>query len=268
MNFQVITLFPEMILSGLKEGVVSTSIDNKIISIECLNPRKFSEDAHHTVDDRPFGGGDGMIMMAEPLERSIAHFEDRGELIYLSARGEVFNDKMARELSQKKTLTLICGRYGGVDQRVLVKNKVREVSIGDYILSGGELAALVMIDSVARHLPGVLGNFQSADQDSFAQGLLEAPAFTRARDWGGIDIPAVLLSGDHKKTKEWRENLAILSTIQNRPDLFLKKDLSLKTLESARVFFEKMRDAEKQVCGLTQQVLVVLNESLARKKSL
>ncbi len=263
---------PEMILSGLKEGVVATAIDKKIIAIECLNPRKFTTDAHHTVDDRPFGGGDGMIMMAEPIDQSIAYFEAKSkadEIIYLSARGEVLTDAVAIDLSQKKRLTLICGRYGGVDQRVILKNKVREISIGDYILSGGELAALVLIDTVSRHLPGVLGNEVSSLSDSFADGLLEAPSFTRSRDWGAIEIPAVLLGGDHKKIKEWKDALSILSTLQNREDLFHKKDLALKTLEATLALFDRMSAPEREVSGLVDfhHISKILNDAIARKRS-
>ena len=270
MKFQVISLMPEMILSGLKEGVVAQSIERKLVSIECLNPRKFTSDVHQSIDDRPYGGGDGMIMMAEPLEQAIDYFrkqqEEPGEFIYLSARGEVFHDQMARDFAKRKTMSLICGRYGGVDQRVLAKNKVREISIGDYILSGGELAALVLIDAIARHLPGVLGNKESAEQDSFAQGLLEAPSFTRTRNWSDLETPEVLLSGDHKKTAEWRSFVSLISTIQMREDLFLKKDLKLQILKAAKNFFEKMPKSERFVCGLIdeQRILQTLDDAILR----
>jgi tRNA (guanine37-N1)-methyltransferase len=255
-KFQVISLFPEMILSGLKEGIIAGALHKKILSVECVNPRKFTTDIHHSVDDRPYGGGDGMVMMPEPLEQSILHFRSLNMepecLIYLSARGEPFDDQMARELALKKTLTLICGRYGGVDQRFLSKNNIREVCIGDYILSGGELGALVIIDAVARHIRGVLGNNDSANEDSFAQGLLEAPAFTRSQDWHDLGVPKILLSGDHQKINQWRFCLSVLSTAQNRPDLFFKKDIDNKKLLEAKKILELMDDEEKYICGLHQ----------------
>ncbi len=268
MNFHVVSLFPEMILSGLKEGVVASAINKKIISIECVNPRKFASDVHHTVDDRPYGGGDGMIMLSEPIEKSIAHFlelEPAAEIIYLSARGEVFDDRIAKELAKKPNLILICGRYGGVDQRVLLKNNVREISIGDYILSGGEFAALVLIDATTRQLPGVLGNESSAALDSFADGLLEPPSFSRARVWEGLEVPAVLLSGDHKKIKEWREALSILSTIQSREDLFKRKKLPLKVLQDSRKCFKSMQPTELKLCGLLDKARIeqILDDAIS-----
>lgn len=279
MNFQVISLFPEMILAGLKEGVVAQSIEKKMITLECLSPRKFTQDVHQSIDDRPFGGGDGMILMPEPLNQAIEYFTGRqsesekqeSELIYLSARGEVFNDQMARELARKKTLTLICGRYGGVDQRVLMHNKAREVSIGDYILSGGELGALVLIDAIARHLPGVLGNQLSAEFDSFSNGMLEAPSFTRTREWKDLHIPPILFSGDHKKIKQWREYLSLFSTIQAREDLFSEGDFMVKFLQEAQIFFKEMSESEKHVCGLTdtprilKKLVEAISEAISQK---
>jgi len=273
LHFKVISLFPEMILSGLKEGVVASAIDHQILSVSCLNPRKFSKDVHQSVDDRPFGGGDGMIMVPDPVEQAITELQksdgEAAPIICLSARGEVYNNEIAVELSQQKALILICGRYGGIDQRLLAKHSVREISIGDYILSGGELAALVLIDSIARHLPGVLGNQESATKDSFADGLLEAPSFTRPRDWGDLEVPATLLAGDHKKIDEWRMNLSILSSIQMREDLFLKKKLNLKQLQQAKIFFEKMSESERFVCGLKdyEKILSALENAITRSQS-
>ncbi len=268
-KFNVISLFPEMILSGLKEGIVAAGIHKKLLSIDCVNPRKFTSDIHHSVDDRPYGGGDGMIMMPEPLEQSLCHFRNQDpeleNVIYLSARGEALTDQMARELALKSSLTLICGRYGGVDQRFLSKNNVREICIGDYILSGGELGALVLIDAVARHIPGILGNTESANEDSFSHGLLEAPAFTRSKDWNDLEVPKILLSGDHQKIAHWRFCLALLSTAQNRPDLFLKKDIETKKLLDAKRIFELMDEEEKYVCGLHQheKILKFFEQKLA-----
>ena len=265
-------MFPESILAGLKEGVVAQSIDKKIISVECMSPRKFTSDVHHSVDDRPFGGGDGMLMMADPLDQALSYFrrlsDEPAEFLYLSARGEVFNDAMAKNLAQKKTINLICGRYGGVDQRFLVKNKIREISIGDYILSGGELGALVIIDAVARHIPGVLGNCKSSQNDSFGDGLLEAASFTRTRDWQGLETPKVLMSGDHKKIDEWRSYVSVFSTIHNREDLFLKKHYPLKFLQSAKLFFEKMPEPEKLVCGLldSDKIMLILSSEISQRE--
>lgn len=282
MKIQVISLFPEMILAGLKAGVVANSIDKKILSLSCLNPRQFSKDSYQRIDDSPFGGDDGMIMMPEPLERAVAHLRvmnaasrsewdsangsddarDTETIIYLSARGEIFNDQMARHLSRKESLLLICGRYGGVDQRFLSKNNVQEVCVGDYVLSGGELPALVLIDAVARHIPGVLGNIDSAVKDSFANGLLEAPSFTRPRQWHNLDVPEILLSGDHKRLQTWREHLSWLTTAHNRSDLFLKANISKESLHRLKMFFKQMPEDERYVCGLhdSQKILKLLDQ--------
>ena len=219
MNFHFITLMPELIQQGLDFGVVGSAFKKQICSAEFINPRTFATDNHQTVDDRPFGGGDGMLMMAEPLQKSIDSLSEPGEIYYLSPQGEVFNDSLCKELSSQKKLTFICGRYGGVDQRFLTKNKIKEISIGDYVLSGGELAALVITDAVVRQIPGVLGHGASAYEDSFKDNLLEAPYFTRPQSWQEMEVPATLLSGDHKKIADYKMNLSILTTLQKRPDL-------------------------------------------------
>ncbi len=211
-----------MIDDALKEGVVAQAFAHGDLDLNLVNPRDFAQDIHQTVDDRPFGGGDGMIMMAEPLRRavdSVKNSEGSGQVIYLSPHGEKFSNAMAVEMGQSGEITLVCGRYGGVDQRFIDGLVDREVSLGDYVLSGGELGALVMVDAIARFIPGVLGNPESAHSESFSQGLLEGPQYTRPRSYGGRDVPSVLLSGDHARIKQWRRQVAILYTWGLRPEL-------------------------------------------------
>ena len=209
MNFHVISLMPDLVQQALDFGVVGGAFKRKLCQLNLYNPRDFSQDTHQTVDDRPFGGGDGMLMMPEPLQLCLENVGTTEELIYLSPQGSLFKDSMARSLSLKKEITLICGRYGGIDRRFIMENGIREISIGDYILSGGELAAAVVIDSIVRHIPGVLGHICSSEEDSFKDGFLESPGFTRPRNWRGKPVPEILLSGDHGKIEEYRKMTAL-----------------------------------------------------------
>ncbi len=219
MRFNVISLMPEMVETALQFGVVGGAFKKGLCELSLINPRDFAEDNHKTVDDRPFGGGDGMLMMAEPLQKSLDSLTPSGPTYFLSPQGRRFDDSMAREWSQDDEITLICGRYGGVDQRFLSHNKITEVSIGDFVLSGGELAAAVIIDSVTRQIPGVLGHAASAVDDSFKGGLLEIPHFTRPQLWNDLGVPPLLLCGDHRKIHEFKQNMGVLVTLQKRPDL-------------------------------------------------
>ncbi|MFN9067752.1 MAG: tRNA (guanosine(37)-N1)-methyltransferase TrmD, partial [Bdellovibrionales bacterium] len=210
MNFQVLTLFPQLIESVLSEGVVGQAFKRKMLGLDLINPRNFAEDIHRSVDDRPYGGGDGMVMLPQVLSTALmARPCHADHVIYMSPQGQTLNEKKVSELSQQKCLTVICGRYAGVDQRFINQYVDEEISLGDFVLSGGELAALCLIDAVARKLPGVLGHAESADSDSFAAGKgLEGPLFTRPQIWQNEIVPPILLSGDHKKIARWRKNIS------------------------------------------------------------
>lgn len=246
MKFHFISVMPGLIEEGLKFGVIGSAFKKGICNYQITNPRDFTKDLHQTVDDRPFGGGDGMLMMAEPLDQALQSLETSGPVYYLSPQGKVFDDSMARELAGENELTFICGRYGGVDQRFLNKNQIKEVSIGDFVLSGGELASLVMVDAIVRHKPGVLGHSASANEDSFAKGLLELPYFTRPQEWQDKRIPAILLSGDHKKINAFKEHMSLVTTLLKRPDLLQEGDWDFKgTLE----YLQEMSDEDCEAMG-------------------
>lgn len=251
MNFQVITLFPDLILQNFAVGVVGQAKEKGLIQLNAINPRQFTKDIHKTVDDRPYGGGDGMIMLAEVLAKSVESIplEKRGKIIYMSPQGQPLTDKIVRQLAEEENLTLICGRYGGVDQRFLNQYVDQEISIGDYVLSGGELAAAVVIDSVSRMLPGVLGHGASKDLDSFSDGILECPNLTRPSQWQEQEVPAILLSGDHQKISQWRAMLAKLVTLQKRPDLLVGK-MSIADRAELKSFFLELTTEERQVFAL------------------
>lgn len=221
MRFQVLTLFPKMIEEALREGVVGQAVGAGQVEVKCVNPRDFATDLHRSVDDRPFGGGDGMVMMLEPLVAALESLGDRkGRVVYLSPQGRPWKDSVARQWAgDGRPVTLICGRYAGVDQRLINHHVDEEISIGDYVLSGGELAALVVIDSMTRLLPNVLGNPDSPQVDSFSQGLLEGPLFTRPRQHALGEVPATLLSGHHARIESYRRALALALTALKRPDL-------------------------------------------------
>jgi tRNA (guanine37-N1)-methyltransferase len=250
-KFSVITLFPEMIQSLFQQGILSSAIDKKIIDIVCINPREETTDVHRTIDDRPFGGGDGMILMAEPLKALLTKVKTSDSwTVYMSPQGTPLDNKKAQELAKKKDLILVCGRYGGIDQRIINQFVDEEISIGDYVLSGGELAAAVVIDAVSRQIPGVLGHHESANFDSFSEklsGLLEAPAFTRPRQLGEVSVPEVLLSGNHKKIEEWKKQVSRLVTLKKRPDLLKLSDTETKEMKA---FWQSLPASEKSVLGL------------------
>ena len=220
---RVFTLYPEVFPGPLSKGLYGKALAKKIWNIKVVNIRESAEDKHKTVDDTPFGGGNGMIMKADVLANSLdANIQNNEKTIYLSPRGKVFNYKLARELSEEKTLNLICGHFEGVDQRILESRKIDEVSIGDYILSGGEVAAFVVIDSILRFIPGILGNSNSSKYESFENGLLEYPQFTKPQIWEEKMVPNVLISGDHAKIKDWRLSQSEAITRDRRPDMWQK----------------------------------------------
>lgn len=251
MKFKVITLFPELFSSFSEVGVVGQAIRRNEVSLQYVNPRDFTTDRHRTVDDRPFGGGPGMVMLAEPLSQAVKSVKtENSKTIYLSAQGRLFNSKIAEEYSKVEDIILICGRYEGVDERFISQYVDDQLSIGDYVISGGELAAMVMVDSISRFRKGVLGNFESVLQESFMSGLLEGPQFTRPASFQGLDVPLVLTSGNHESIRKWRELISLLKTKTLRPDLWGKIKVPDKLWNEAMDLFNKMSDAEKRACGL------------------
>ncbi|ATF54524.1 tRNA (guanosine(37)-N1)-methyltransferase TrmD [Morganella morganii] len=219
----VISLFPEMFLSITGHGVTGRAVKNGLISVDCWNPRDFTYDRHHTVDDRPYGGGPGMLMMVEPLRKAIhaakAAAGDNAKVIYLSPQGRKLDQQGVCELAANEKLILVCGRYEGVDERVIQTEIDEEWSVGDYVLSGGELPAMVLIDAVSRFVPGVLGHQASAKEDSFADGLLDHPHYTRPEVLDGMCVPPVLLSGNHAEIDRWRMKKSLGRTWLRRPEL-------------------------------------------------
>jgi tRNA (guanine37-N1)-methyltransferase len=232
MKIEVVTLFPRMIAGTLEFGVVGRAIARGLLSVGTEDPRAHTSDVHRTVDDRPYGGGPGMVMKPEPLIAAIraarARLPPGSPRVYLSAQGEPLGQALAQGLAQLPGMLLIAGRYEGVDERVVGLGTDREVSVGDYVLSGGELPALTVIDAVARLLPGVLGDERSSVEESFAQGLLDWPHYTRPEVFEGAAVPAVLLSGDHADIRRWRLQQALARTAQRRPDLLRAARLSLE----------------------------------------
>ena len=230
MRFDVITLFPELFEQTASMGVVGRAISSNRIQLNTWNPRDFTTDVHRTVDDRPFGGGPGMVMKVEPLGKAIQSAvndsDEPAKVIYLSPQGRKLDQQGVEYLAKCSRLVLLAGRYEGVDERVLESHVDEEWSIGDFVLSGGELPALVMIDAVSRTLPDVLGHECSALEDSFVEGLLDHPHYTRPDVFGGVGVPDVLLSGDHKKIAVWREKQRLGKTWQKRPDLLKKIELT------------------------------------------
>ena len=231
-RFDVVTLFPEMFAAVTHSGIPSRAMEAGLWSLGLWNPRDFTTDNHRTVDDRPYGGGPGMVMMAEPLDRTLDAVQAAGggKVIFLSPQGGKLDHRKVMELAGRSAVTLLCGRYEGVDERLLSRRVDEELSIGDYVLSGGELAAMAVIDAVARQLPGALGDGASAVEESFVEGLLDCPQYTRPEVWpegsGGERIPEVLLSGHHENIRRWRLKQALGRTWLRRPDLLAARRLS------------------------------------------
>ena len=220
---QVLTLYPEIFPGPLNKGLYGKAMANKLWNLNVINIRDSATDRHGTVDDTPYGGGTGMLLKADVLAKSIDQNIKKNERIfYLSPKGKKFDQKLAQDLSKEKSFSLICGHFEGVDERVLTTRNIEEISIGDYILSGGESAALVVLDSVLRLLPGVLGNDKSILNETFENGLLEYPQYTKPQIWEEKQVPNVLLSGDHSKIKDWRLSQSEAITRVRRPDLWQK----------------------------------------------
>ena len=229
MHMQVVTLFPQMVNTIAAYGVVGRAIDRELISLKCQNPRDFTEDAHRTVDDRPYGGGPGMVLKYAPAAAAIAAAKEQlpagSPVVCLSPQGTVFDQAVAQRIAGLSGIVFLAGRYEGIDERLLESVVDEELSLGDFVLSGGEIAAMAVIDAVARLLPGVLGDAASALQDSFMEGLLDHPHYTRPEEVDGRRVPDVLLSGDHARIAKWRHQQALGRSFERRPDLLEKLEL-------------------------------------------
>lgn len=231
MKITILTIFPEMFESVLNSSILGRAREQGLIEVECVDIRPFSDRKHKNTDDYPFGGGAGMVMLAQPIMdamKSVCGDHFSGRRIYMGPRGTTLSTAKARELAKEEHLVLLCGHYEGVDQRALDACIDEEISIGDYILTGGELAAMVLTDCVSRFIPGVLGSGESAEEESFSDGLLEYPQYTRPRELNGMEVPEILLSGDHAKIKKWRRQESLRATKRFRPDLLEKAELTDK----------------------------------------
>ena len=239
MRFDVISLLPEMFDALTKYGITARAFENKLVSLRLWNPRDFTTDNHKTVDDRPYGGGPGMVMLIEPLEKAINAAKQKvgaeTKVIHLSPSGKPLTHEKVMQLSQEKSLILLASRYEGVDQRLIDRLVDEEISIGDYVLSGGEIPAMALMDALIRQLPGALGDADSAVEDSFVDGLLDCPHYTRPEEYAGKCVPEVLLSGNHAKIKAWRLKQSLAITRAKRPDLLAAR---LLTKEEARLLKE------------------------------
>ena len=232
MKFHVLTLFPDMVMQGLMTSITGRAVQQKKIDIDAVNIRDYTQDKHGRVDDYPYGGGAGMLMQAQPVYDAWKSVVDRigykPRTVYLTPQGPTFTQPMAKDLAQEKDLILLCGHYEGIDERVLEEIVTDYVSIGDYVLTGGELPAMVMVDAISRMVPGVLTNDESGSTESFEGNLLEYPQYSRPAEWMGKKVPDVLLSGHHKNIEAWRLEQSISRTIERRPDLLKKAELTKK----------------------------------------
>ncbi len=256
MNFHVLTLFPEMIENGMRTSITGRAIEKGALSVNAVNIRDYAFNKHQSVDDYPYGGGAGMLMQAEPVYlawESIAKNIPGGHprTVYLTPQGRTFDQAAARELAREEDLILLCGHYEGIDERVLEEIVTDSISIGDYVLTGGELAAMVVMDAVSRMVPGVLGNEDSADTESFSAGLLEYPQYSRPQVWHGKEVPEVLMSGHHGNVDAWRREQSIIRTVLRRPDLLKTADLTNKEWNFVRQLKKKLK--EEQQAGEDEQ---------------
>ena len=247
MRFDVVTLFPDMFQALTDHGVTGRAVKQEKVSIQCWNPRDFTHDNYQTVDDRPYGGGPGMLMKIQPLKDAIqaakAAAGGDAKVIYMSPQGRKLDQRGAEELAQQQKLILVAGRYEGIDERLIETEIDEEWSLGDFVLSGGEMAAMTMMDAVIRLVPGVLGHELSAQQDSFSDGLLDCPHYTRPELYEGQAVPEVLLSGNHEKIRQWRLKQSLSRTWQRRPDLLEALEL---TNEQQRLLTEYLAELEEQ----------------------
>ena len=242
MNFHILTLFPEMVMDGLNTSIIGRAQSKGLLSVEAINIRDFAENKHNRVDDYTYGGGAGMLMQAGPVygayQSVVEKAQAKPRVIYLSPQGQTFSQSMAEEFAKEEELIFLCGHYEGIDERVLEEIVTDYVSIGDYVLTGGELPAMVMIDAISRLIPGVLHNDVSAEFESFQDNLLEYPQYTRPEEWHGKKVPEILLSGHHANVEKWRREQSIIRTAERRPDLLEKANLTQKEKEFAKKYLK------------------------------
>ena len=250
MNFHILTLFPEMIEQGMHTSIIGRAIAGGYLSINAVNIRDYAFNKHQKVDDYPYGGGAGMLMQAEPVYLSYEAIKEkigyRPRVVYLTPQGKVFHQEMAKELAKERDLVFLCGHYEGIDERVLDEIVTDYVSIGDYVLTGGELPAMVMMDSISRMVPGVLSNQESGETESFAGNLLEYPQYSRPEEWHGQKFPPVFLSGHHANIEAWRREQSVMRTAKRRPDLLKKADLTNKEWSQVRQWKKEWKAAENE----------------------
>ena len=250
MNFHILTLFPEMIEQGMHTSIIGRAIAGGYLSINAVNIRDYAFNKHQKVDDYPYGGGAGMLMQAEPVYLSYEAIKEkigyRPRVVYMTPQGKVFHQEMAKELAKERDLVFLCGHYEGIDERVLDEIVTDYVSIGDYVLTGGELPAMVMMDSISRMVPGVLSNQESGETESFAGNLLEYPQYSRPEEWHGQKVPPVLLSGHHANIEAWRREQSVMRTAKRRPDLLKKADLTNKEWTQVRQWKKEWKAAENE----------------------
>lgn len=250
MNFYVLTLFPDMILQGMNTSITGRAIAKGLLSLEAINIRDFAYNKHQKVDDYPYGGGAGMLMQAEPVylsyESIVNRIGKKPRVVYLTPQGKVFHQGMAREMALEEDLVFLCGHYEGIDERVLEEIVTDYVSIGDYVLTGGELPAMVMMDSISRMVPGVLNNQESGETESFSGNLLEYSQYSRPEEWHGKKVPQVLLSGHHENVAKWRREQSIVRTLKNRPDLLKKADLTNQEWNYIRQLKKQWKEEQEE----------------------
>ena len=246
MKIDILTLFPEIFQEMFKWSIIGRAVEKGYIHLNCINIRDFSNDKHRRVDDYSFGGGPGMVMKPEPIYSAIESVKnENSKVIYLSPKGEVYNQKLANFLSKEEHLILLCGHYEGIDDRIVDNYVDYEISIGDYVLTGGEIPAMVIVDSVARLIPGVLGSEESFVDESHYNGLLEYPQYTRPRTFNGYDVPSILLSGDHKKIEEWRKYQSLMTTYLRREDLLEKTNLTNEQKKLLKKVLDEINEKKK-----------------------
>lgn len=243
MRYYILTLFPEMIEQGLNTSILGKAMQNGFVSLQAINIRDYTTDRHKKVDDYPYGGGAGMVMQAQPIYDAwkdvVQQVGYQPRCVYLTPQGRTFNQDMAKEFAKEEDLIFLCGHYEGVDERVLEEIVTDFVSIGDYVLTGGELPSMVMVDAISRMVPGVLTNEASGTGETFEGSLLEYPQYSRPVEWNGKKVPEVLLSGDHKKVEAWRQAQSVYRTLQNRPDLLENAELSLADVKQILEMIKK-----------------------------
>lgn len=252
MQFYIMTLFPEMVMDGLNTSIIGRAVAKGLLSIEALNIRDYAFNKHNSVDDYPYGGGAGMLMQAEPVYQCYKAVEEKlngkkpARVVYLSPQGKTFNQTMAEEFAKEEEIVFLCGHYEGIDERVLEEIVTDYVSIGDYVLTGGELPSMIMIDAISRLIPGVLHNNASAEFESFQDNLLEYPHYSRPEVWHDKRVPAVLMSGHHANVEKWRREQSVIRTAKNRPDLLEKAELTAKERVLAEEIMRQNSDDLKE----------------------